>query len=145
VVLLYPRIRQIGNKRSYDSPTDIIGDRFDCNSLRLVSAFTFVIPLFIYTTVQFKSIMEIIQTLSLGRIDRNAVAVLVCAVIIVCEWVGGQRSVTLSDSMQASIMLLAFMIMPFVVASIHGSMASIMDDGCTVLGFSTEFSTRGCH
>jgi len=119
VLILFPRLREIGTARGYDSPTDFIADRFNCNSLRLTSAIVFVAPLYIYTTVQFKSIIDIIDGLSLGRVDKHAVAVVICIIIVACEWIGGQRSVSLSDAAQASIMLVAFMTMPFVIVYVE--------------------------
>jgi len=131
-LLFTPRLRQVGTKRLYSSPTDIIGDRFDSEMLRIITAISLTFPLFIYTTVQFVSMVTIVDALALGRLNAKAMAIVMCVVIIVCEWVGGQRSVTLSDAIQGVIMIVAFIMMPFAIHHQFGSLAS-------------HFDTAGCH
>lgn len=114
----------------YHSPTDVVGDRFNSNSLRLLTTVSLVIPLFIYATVQFVALADIIEGLSLGRIQRHTAAYLLCGVIVVCEMMGGQRSVTITDTIQAAIMLSAFLVMPFVLVYLYGGLPDIVEAGC---------------
>jgi hypothetical protein len=58
---VFPRLRQVGIVRKYNSPTDLVGDRFHCNSLRLVTSLALVVPLFIYATVQFVALADIVE------------------------------------------------------------------------------------
>jgi hypothetical protein len=51
-------------------------------------------------------------------------------VTVLCDWIGGQRGITLSDSIQAGFMLLSFFTMPFVVAHEFRPFADLMSD-CT--------------
>ena len=130
VLLFYPRLRRIGVVRKYNSPTDIISDRFHARSLRFVSALTMLTTLFIFTTGQVKAIISIMDALSLGRMDTTGTAIMIMSVVVVCEWIGGQRSVAISDAMQASIMLCSFVVMPFVVMNLYGSLSAIADEHC---------------
>jgi Na+/proline symporter len=96
----------------------------------LLTSLALVIPLFIYTTVQFIALADIIEGLSLGRIQRQTAASMLCGVIIVCEVMGGQRSVTISDTVQASIMMAAFLVMPFVLVYFYGGLPDIVEPNC---------------
>eukprot|EP00040_Diaphanoeca_grandis_P023230 m.126034 g.126034 ORF g.126034 m.126034 type:complete len:729 (+) comp29173_c0_seq1:263-2449(+) len=140
----YPRLRRVGVARKYNAPTDLLVDRFHSNSLRLMSSLVLTIPLFIYVTVQFKAMGDIIEGLSLGRVDKHLMVWVLCVVIVFCEIVGGQRSVTLSDAVQAVIMLMAFFIMPFIVAYYYGFLSDIMGVGCKQSHITETGRLEGC-
>ena len=130
-LVFFPRLRRIGVARGYCSPTDIISDRFNATPLRFVSALTLLITLFVFTAGQVKAIINILDALSLGRLDKTATTVMIMAVVVVCEWIGGQRSVAISDAIQAGIMLCAFVVMPFVVLHLYGSLDDVVGAGCS--------------
>ena len=55
--------RQIGTRRNYSSPSDIVSDRYHCRSLTSAAAAVWCIQLFIYNTAQLKMLNTIISTL----------------------------------------------------------------------------------
>jgi Na+(H+)/acetate symporter ActP len=52
------------------------------------------------------------DSLTLGRINSKGVVAVFLIIIIVCEWVGGQRSVTLSDAIQVCLPVCLFACLP---------------------------------
>lgn len=113
MLVFFPRFREVGLTRNYAAPSDLITDRFRCQSLRLVSTGVMLFVLFVYTTAQFKAIYDILDVIALGRIDAGKTTFLVAFVVVLCDWIGGQRGVSLSDVAQASLILIAYTTVPF--------------------------------
>eukprot|EP00041_Stephanoeca_diplocostata_P031033 m.956304 g.956304 ORF g.956304 m.956304 type:complete len:665 (+) comp23872_c0_seq45:311-2305(+) len=144
-LIFFPRLRQIGKKRHYSSPTDVFSDRFNCNSLRLLTSLVVVTPLFIYTAVQFRAMGDILDGVTLGRIDTRTTLWIICLLIIVCEIIGGQRSVTMSDTIQAGIMLLSFVLIPCILLNLYGGLGEIVGSNCARSYVDTTTGVpRGC-
>ena len=64
-----PRYRRIAIARNWQSPNDIIADKYNCNSLRLLGAFVQCFPLLLYISVQFISLELMIEQISDGQIS----------------------------------------------------------------------------
>ena len=105
--------------------------QFYISRLRLITAVSLTLPLFIYTAAQFISMEAILDSLTLGRVNAKAFTVFLGIIIVACEWLGGQRSVTLSDAIQAVIMITSFIIMPFFVHYHWGSLGSRFETNCS--------------
>ena len=58
--------------------------------------------------------------------------------------VGGQRSVSLSDAIQAGIMLVSFVILPFVMMHHYGSWADLIGEDCPGKYYDEDGNPRGC-
>jgi len=129
-LLLQTQLRNVGFKRNYASPSDIISDRFNSKALTAAAAIIWVAQLFITITGQMYALHSIIQGLSLGQLNAKALTWGICFIILFCETVGGQRSVSLSDAIQAAIMLTTFFILPFVLVYHYGGLADMVDYDC---------------
>jgi hypothetical protein len=53
------------------------------------------------TGVCVQALYEVIDVIALGRIDPYDTTAFIMVIIVVCDWIGGQRGITLSDSIQA--------------------------------------------
>ena len=129
-LMIQAQMRNVGFKRNYASPSDIVSDRFHSKSLSAVAAGIWVAQLFITITAQMYALHDIIDGLSLGRLHAKAMTWGICFIVLFCEVVGGQRSVSLSDAIQAGIMLTAFFFLPFVLIYNYG--------GCSKSPLATE-------
>ena len=129
-LLIQAQMRNVGFKRNYASPSDIVSDRFNSKSLSAACAFIWVVQLFISITAQMYALHSIIEGLSLGKLHANSLTWGICFIVLFCEVVGGQRSVSLSDAIQAGIMLCAFFLLPFVLIANYGTWGSMVDFDC---------------
>eukprot|EP00041_Stephanoeca_diplocostata_P037208 m.1396292 g.1396292 ORF g.1396292 m.1396292 type:complete len:838 (+) comp24995_c0_seq22:359-2872(+) len=127
MLVYYPRFRRIGIARGYASPSDIFADRFNCQSLRLLATLVMLFVQFVFTTAQLKAIYDIIDVIALGRISAYSTTIFIAIILVICDIIGGQRGISLSDAIQAGIMLCAYLLMPFVLLSHYPSMGELHD------------------
>eukprot|EP00040_Diaphanoeca_grandis_P036232 m.230299 g.230299 ORF g.230299 m.230299 type:complete len:806 (+) comp33577_c0_seq1:203-2620(+) len=125
MALYYPRFREVGLKRNYAAPSDIIADRFHCQSLRLLATSVMLFVMFVYAAAQFKAIYDVIDVIVVGRVNAKTLTFVIMAVLVVCDWTGGQRGVSLSDAIQAAIVLFSFITVPFFLLAKYKSMAGL--------------------
>eukprot|EP00038_Savillea_parva_P002281 m.112542 g.112542 ORF g.112542 m.112542 type:complete len:889 (+) comp10786_c1_seq2:92-2758(+) len=130
MLIFYPRFRRVGLARNYASPSDVFADRFNCQSLRLLATMIMLFVQLIYTAAQFKAIYDIIDAIALGRVDAYETTAFIMVVTVICDWIGGQRGIALSDSLQAGLMIVSFLTMPFVVSNEYRSFSEVMST-CT--------------
>ena len=119
-VVLAPRYRRIAIARNWQSPNDIIADRYNCNSLRLVGAFAQCFPMILYIAVQFISLEKMIGQISDFQISGEFGVWVLVIFIWICEVIGGFRGVSLTDAIQSGIMLVAFLGIPIVLQELYG-------------------------
>ena len=143
-VLLAPRYRRIATARNWQSPNDIIADKYNCNSLRLLSAFVQCFPLLLYIAVQFISLERMIDQLSAGQISGEAGVWFLVAFIWICEFIGGFRGVSLTDAIQSGFMLVAFLGIPILLAVEYGGFIGINEFPSCVNAVLTPAGPIGC-
>ena len=138
-VVLAPRYRRIAIARNWQSPNDIIADRYNCNSLRLVGAFAQCFPMILYIAVQFISLEKMIGQISDFQISGEFGVWVLVIFIWICEVIGGFRGVSLTDAIQSGIMLVAFLGIPIVLQELYGGIIGfneypICDNGVPTVG-----------
>ena len=57
--------------RNYDSPNDLVSDRFDNRLLSTITSLTLVTPQIIYVIANFYTLKDLIPNLSLGQMDAE--------------------------------------------------------------------------
>lgn len=114
-VLTGLRLRKASNVRNHQTPIDFVTDRYQSQVLRYVVAGLQVITSLIYVSAQVIALRSTFN--SLFDIDpRNPWSVVVMfALILIFEWVGGLSSVALTDCIQGFIMVLSFVLLPSVI------------------------------
>ncbi|KAL7554436.1 hypothetical protein ACHAWF_017879 [Thalassiosira exigua] len=111
------RLRKSSNIRNHQSPVDFITDRYQSQLLRYTIVFLQVVPSVIYLAAQVAAIRSTFN--AMFGLDPGTVypAIIIMAIILVLEWVGGLSSVAATDSLQALVMLFTFVAIPSVLAS----------------------------
>ncbi|KAL7547663.1 hypothetical protein ACHAWF_012122 [Thalassiosira exigua] len=110
------RLRKSSNIRNHQSPVDFITDRYQSQLLRYTIVFLQVVPSIIYLAAQVTAIRSTFN--AMFELDPDAVypVIIIMAIILVLEWVGGLSSVAATDSLQALVMLFSFVAVPSVLA-----------------------------
>ena len=124
-VVAGPRYRRVATARNWQSPNDIIADKYNCNSLRLFGAFVQCFPMILYIAVQLISLDALIFQLSEGQISGDAGSWFLVIFIWICEVIGGFRGVSLTDAIQSGIMLIAFLGLPIMLGIMYGGFIGI--------------------
>ena len=79
-----------------------------------------------------------------GQLHAKALTWGICFIILFCEVVGGQRSVSLSDAIQAAIMLTTFLLLPFVLVYHYGAWYDMVDYDCKGMTEAADGTIGGC-
>ena len=119
-LILFPRLRRIGMVRNYVSPGDFITDRYRSISVKILVVICLCIPQLLYFAVQLHSIGSTLSALTSGELDFYWVIVIASALIFIFEIIGGMRSVAYTDAIQASFMIIVFLIMPIILSARYG-------------------------
>mmetsp|Transcript_11220 Transcript_11220/g.24297 ORF Transcript_11220/g.24297 Transcript_11220/m.24297 type:complete len:771 (-) Transcript_11220:263-2575(-) len=111
------RLRKSSNIRNHQSPVDFITDRYQSQFLRYMIVFLQVVPAIIYLAAQVRAIKGTFNSMFELDADTNWPVVLIMAIILIFEIVGGLNSVALTDSLQAIVMFFSFVAVPSILAS----------------------------
>ncbi|KAL7506888.1 hypothetical protein ACHAXN_004100 [Cyclotella atomus] len=100
------RLRKASNIRNHQSPVDFISDRFQSQFLRYTIVILQVVPAVIYLAAQVAAIKGTFNSMFNLSPDSAYPVVVITAIILIFEWVGGLSSVALTDCVQAVVMIL---------------------------------------
>lgn len=119
------RLLRTSQLRNHQSPADFITDRHQSQLLRYMVVFLQVVPTLIYLSAQVVSIKSTFN--SVFELDSNSTypVILIMALILVFEWVGGLNSVALTDCIQALVMTASFIIIPSMIVKHFGGWADM--------------------
>ena len=108
-MLTAPRLRRLSLARSYYSPCDFIADRFGSNILRYSIFALMLVPSWMYLAGQVDALASVFNEMlfELEKLNPGGILI-ISAIILSYEWLGGLQSVALTDSAQGMIMVLGF-------------------------------------
>eukprot|EP00931_Biecheleriopsis_adriatica_P051595 TRINITY_DN29943_c0_g1_i1.p1 TRINITY_DN29943_c0_g1~~TRINITY_DN29943_c0_g1_i1.p1 ORF type:complete len:680 (+),score=114.29 TRINITY_DN29943_c0_g1_i1:243-2042(+) len=135
MLLLYPRLRRLAVERGYTSPNDFIRDRYRTVRLRLLCAACGCVPMLIYITAQMLAFSAMVDGIAYGILPKWASMLMFCVIILVLEMLGGMNSVVLTDAVQSSVMLCAFLVVPFLLGLQYGFLPEIAPADCPSLTY----------
>lgn len=107
VAFFGPRFYLVGKRYNYITPTEMLGDRYQSKWLSILAALSSVIFLIPYSSVQLMGVGTLLEGMSGGGIPFHHGLIIATVIAITWAWMGGMRSVALTDSLQALIMVLA--------------------------------------
>lgn len=111
--------------RNHQSPVDFLTDRYQSQMLRYLIVFLQVVPTLIYLSAQVVSIQSTFNSIFELDPDATYPVIIIMALILVFEWVGGLSSVALTDCIQAVVMVLSFIIIPTIIAKNYGGWSAL--------------------
>jgi SSS family solute:Na+ symporter len=119
------RLRKASLIRNHQSPVDYITDRYQSQLLRYTMVFLQVVPTVIYMAAQVVALKGTFNSIFELDPDSNYPVIIIMILILIFEWVGGLNSVALTDSIQAIVMVISFVIIPSVIAKNFGGWADL--------------------
>lgn len=114
------RLRKASILRNHQSPVDFITDRYQSQVLRYTVLVLQLFPSIIYLAAQVVAIQVTFNSIFELDPDEAYPVIIIMAMILIFEWVGGLNSVALTDLFQAVVMVLSFIILPVVVLKNFG-------------------------
>jgi SSS family solute:Na+ symporter len=109
------RLRKSSMLRNHQSPVDFITDRYQSQMLRYTIVFLQVLPAIFYLAAQVTAIKATFNSIFELDPDTAYPVIIIMLLIVIFEWVGGLNSVAITDSFQAIVMVLSFIIIPSVI------------------------------
>jgi Na+/proline symporter len=125
-----PRIRRLSIERNYTASNDFTTDRFNNRILSVVSTLCMAIPSLLRVTLQFYGLKKMIPVVTAGAMDEETTVWVVAIVIVCCESLGGLTSVSITDCVQSIVMLVSFLVLPWIAVNQFGWVGESMKAGC---------------
>ncbi|KAL7550076.1 hypothetical protein ACHAWF_013311 [Thalassiosira exigua] len=119
------RMRKASLVRNHQSPVDFVTDRFRSQVLRYTVVFHQVLPEILYLVVQLSSIKQSFNTIFNIPASNPAPVILVSAVILSFEWLGGMSCVAYTDAIQAVCLIGIMFIFPIVFSTTFGGWVNL--------------------
>ena len=85
-LMLAPRGYRLGTDRNYDSPNDLISDRYNNRVLSIMCCVTSAAAAIIYVISQFFAMGDLVEGASGGTMDAEATIWVIAAVMLLSEW-----------------------------------------------------------
>lgn len=136
--LYFPRMRRLAKVRGYQSPNDFLADRYRSKVITVLGSLCTCLPQLFYLTVQLVSFAGLLNGLTAGAVPNLFGMVLFAAIVLTLERIGGMNSVVLSDSVQAVLMVVGFVLIYIVVGNLYGTLADLAAADCPTLGYVNE-------
>ena len=123
--LVAPRLRELSEELDSITIPDFIGFRFDSPSARFVAAVIVLVASFLYMTAVYKGIGNLFEAL-LGLSYPASIALVVTIVVIYTSF-GGFHSVVRTDVVQASLMVLASVLLFAGISRAAGGLGALSE------------------
>lgn len=119
------RLRKAALVRNHKTPVDFICDRFQSQLLRYTIVVLQIIPSLFYTTAQVIALKSTCNNIFGLDPDTIYPVLIIMTVTLLFEWIGGLRCVAMTDCIQASIMVVAYICLPIIIRKNFGGWAEL--------------------
>jgi len=119
------RLRRLSILRNHSTGLDFVTDRFQSQFLRYTIFILQVVPSIIYLAVQVNSIKSTFNAIFELSEDSIYPVIIIFALILVFEWIGGLSSVAMTDTIQAAVMIFSFIAMPVIMWKKYGGLGAL--------------------
>ena len=112
-LLFAPKLQSLAKNRGFITPTDFLDHRFASSGVNLLATIIMIVAISNYLIGQLKAMGHAFEGLT-GLDDKLAYCsgvILLAAIIIVYETLGGFRAVVWTDAIQGVILILGFLLM----------------------------------
>lgn len=106
------RLRKAGAARNHSSPVDFITDRYQSHVLRYTIVFLQILPTLLYLAVHVIAIQRVVYGILGASTSTIVPTSIIMAFLLGSEMVGGLYGVAITDTIQAFIMVAAFLLIP---------------------------------
>lgn len=123
--LFAPRLHRLSRRRRYVTLGDYIQDRFSMRFLTVVIVLLGIFALGNYVLTNLLALGKLAEVVSGGKVNFNVAVLLLAAVMLAYETMGGMRSVAWTDVTQGVILLLSLGLIAFALFFHLGGPASV--------------------
>ena len=117
-----PRFWIAGKRYKYVTPSEMLGKRYGSKNVAVLATVLCLLMLIPYSSIQLKGIGYLLEVLSDGAITYLTGTLIAAVISFIFIWWAGLRSVALTDALQATIMLIASLVLlSFVIVHFFGS------------------------
>ncbi len=111
-----PRFWIAGKNNDYITPNELLGDRYESESVAIVSGIVYLFFLIPYASAQIMGIGYILSGITEGSLTFMSAIVIAAIIAIIWALMAGMKSVAWTDAIQSAIMLTsAFLVLIFAV------------------------------
>lgn len=121
------RIWYLGKKFNYVTPSDLLGDFYNSERLRILVGLVVIIFTVPYLQIQLTGGAYLIEVASGGVIPFWLAALIFYLVIIVYVWVGGMRAVAWTDIIYGALLFFGLLFTGFYIARLVGGPVEMFD------------------
>lgn len=128
-LLFAPKLQSLAKNRGFITPTDFLDHRFASPGVNLLATIIMIVAISNYLIGQLKAMGHAFEGLT-GLDDKLAYCsgvMLLAAIIIVYETLGGFRAVVWTDAIQGLILIFGFAILVVLIFKTYGSLATAND------------------
>jgi sodium/proline symporter len=125
------RLRKAAVVRNHKTPLDFITDRFQSQILRYTVLLLQVTPSMFYITAQVVALKATCNSIFGLETDNPYPVLIIMAITLLLEWIGGLRCVAMTDCIQGGIMIVAYSALPILVAKHFGGWKDLLDTTTT--------------
>ncbi|CAB9503644.1 Sodium/proline symporter [Seminavis robusta] len=122
------RLRKAALVRNHKTPVDFVTDRFQSQILRYTLLVLQIVPSLFYTTAQVIALKTTCNSIFGLPPDTVYPVLLIVSVTLMFEWIGGLRCVAMTDCIQASIMIVAYFVLPLIIVRNYGGWQALSLD-----------------
>ena len=119
------RLRKAGVLRNHSTPVDFITDRYQSQVLRYTIVILQLLPTIIYLAVQVISIQRTFNNIFGFDPSASLPTILIMALILAFEFIGGLSSVAFTDTIQAFALVFGFLFIPIILKINFGGWAEL--------------------
>ncbi|CAB9503729.1 Sodium/proline symporter [Seminavis robusta] len=119
------RLRKAALVRNHKTSVDFITDRFQSQVLRYTVLILQIVPSIFYLTAQVVALKSTFNSIFGLDQDEAYPVLIIMAITLLLEWVGGLRCVAMTDCVQGGVMAVAYLCLPPIIAKHFGGWKSI--------------------
>lgn len=130
--LTWPRFRRIFANRNYQGPNDMVSDRYNSVTMKLLSCGLSAFQSLVFVAIEWQVVELVIPGLLKGDLEGKAVVWFLATLVLLCEFIGGMTSVAMSDAIQMTVMGTCFLLLLFLsMLFYYGGFWGLVDYGCS--------------
>lgn len=121
-----PRFRAMSKNRGWITPGDWLAYRWPSRGIHGLATGVFLLTLVNYLLAQLMALGNAVEGISAGSLSYETGVIGGAAIILVCEWLGGMRTVAWTDALQGLLLLIGLGFILILLTEVVGSPREVL-------------------